>query len=54
MVWPGQVGAGGEVVFLALYTHEYGPEAGRATAGRIYVECLDGIPLRDDEVCVCV
>ena len=48
---------GKEVVVLALYVMEFGADSPPPNTGRVYVECLDGVPLRRGEkgyVCVCV
>ncbi|KAJ1489750.1 hypothetical protein T484DRAFT_3448327 [Baffinella frigidus] len=39
----------GDVAVLAVYANEYGPEAEPPNARRVYVECIDGLPLRADE-----
>jgi hypothetical protein len=39
----------GDVAVLAVYANEYGAEAEAPNARRVYVECIDGLPLRTDE-----
>ena len=35
-----------QVVLLAIYVNEFGADAPPPNTGRIYVECIDGVPLR--------
>jgi hypothetical protein len=39
---------GAEVIFFGMYVHEFGPQATAPAAGRVYIECLDSIPLHGD------
>lgn len=39
---------GAEVIFFGMYVHEFGPQAAAPAAGRVYIECLDSIPLHGD------
>jgi hypothetical protein len=46
---------GADVVFLAVYAHEYGPHCSPVYVGRVFVECVDsppacGRPLPDQQV----
>lgn len=40
---------GKELVLLAIYVNEYGADSPPPNTGRIYVECMDGVPLRRGE-----
>lgn len=37
-----------EVIFFGMYVHEFGPQSASPAAGRVYIECLDSIPLHGD------
>ena len=39
---------GAEVIFFGMYVHEFGAQAAAPAAGRVYIECLDSIPLHGD------
>jgi len=39
---------GAEVIFFGMYVHEFGSQASAPAAGRVYIECLDSIPLHGD------
>ena len=38
-----------EVMFFGMYVHEFGAQAAPPAAGRVYIECLDSIPLHGDK-----
>jgi len=40
---------GKEVVLVALYVNEFGADSPPPNTGRVYVECIDGVPLRRGE-----
>ena len=40
---------GAEVMFFGMYVHEFGAQAAAPAAGRVYIECLDSIPLHGDK-----
>jgi len=40
---------GKEVAVLGMYVHEFGAEAPAPAAGRVYLECIDSIPLHGPE-----
>mmetsp|Transcript_46961 Transcript_46961/g.111418 ORF Transcript_46961/g.111418 Transcript_46961/m.111418 type:complete len:754 (-) Transcript_46961:261-2522(-) len=40
---------GKEVAVLGMYVHEFGAEAPEPAAGRVYLECIDSIPLHGPE-----
>jgi hypothetical protein len=40
---------GKELVLLAIYVNEYGADSPPPNTGRVYVECMDGVPLRRGE-----
>ena len=39
---------GADVIFFGMYVHEFSPKAPAPAAGRVYIECLDSIPLHGD------
>ncbi|EKX47084.1 hypothetical protein GUITHDRAFT_106997 [Guillardia theta CCMP2712] len=40
---------GKEILLFAMYTNEFGADAQAPNTGRVYIECIDGLPLRPNE-----